>query len=726
MKYKMLKFLKSYLVFAFFFSVIVLNCKRDDPVTPEDISLPEISNLSREQDSPLPGQAVLISATVIASEASPVISVTLEWTVNGAQSSVVSMKSSNGGNIYSGTIPAQNENAAVAYKVKATNKNGVDEKSGSYVVSSTPPDFSKLRLNEINGNGDDADKYIELYNSSTTVLPLHGVTIYYNNFSSEPEITWVGEAEQFIHPESFFLLQGAKETGDLKKGLSATQGINIEMFDAEGNLIDLFFIGEDENRQSSYSRLPNGSGKWYLTQTSTPGLNNGQFFGQTAIPTILISNFMRDKNSPTTADAVNISATVKSFPDVTLSQVNLKWSLNGTTRPDIAMSKNENNVYSAEIAPQAVNSTVEYTVSASDGVNAPVTVSSSYVVRKDGEIDYTKLKLNEVSGAGEDYEKFYELINNGTEDINLANCQLFYNANSSTGGVFPPNGNQGITWTGDASQVIKAGELFTLMGRGNQGSFTTGLTHQRILIITLKAPDGKILDECIRAEDTGIYAITDKSFSRIPDGTGPFYFTDPTPNVKNGASASGLTLVPIIPIDTPPDADYTNLILNEISGDKKFVEIYNSGAQPISLNGVRIVRNDGESSLRLKESDVIPAGAYRLFAFRGANGDNELDILSNAAYTGWDVFSGISDQQFLKIEIQAPSGATISMFIRGDAPLIYPWGSPPAGVTVERETAYSYSRMSNGTWAYAIHSPGAANGASVKNIVNPGYLTAQP
>ena len=158
-------------------------------------------------------------------------------------------------------------------------------------------------------------------------------------------------------------------------------------------------------------------------------------------------------------------------------------------------------------------------------------------------IDYSQLKLNEVSGVGGDGEKFYELINIGTEDIPLVGCKIYYNANGSSGDAFPPADNR-LTWTGSDTQTAKAGELFSLIGRGTPGSFTTGLTAQRILIITLEDPAGNVIDQCIRAEDTDEYAFTDKSFSRIPDGTVPFYFTEPTPNELNGEDATDLVLVP--------------------------------------------------------------------------------------------------------------------------------------------------------------------------------------
>jgi hypothetical protein len=187
---------------------------------------------------------------------------------------------------------------------------------------------------------------------------------------------------------------------------------------------------------------------------------------------------------------------------------------------------------------------VEWSIEATNNNGEKASSESRNFTVRTNPIDYTKLKLNEVSGVGSDGEKFYELINIGEVDIPLVGCKIYYNANGATGGVFPPDGNQGVTWTGDATQVIEAGKLFTLIGRGAPGSFTTGLTAARILIITLEDPNGNKIDECIRAKDAAPYNMTDKSFSRIPDGTGDFYFTAPTPNAENGASTTGLLSLP--------------------------------------------------------------------------------------------------------------------------------------------------------------------------------------
>ena len=190
------------------------------------------------------------------------------------------------------------------------------------------------------------------------------------------------------------------------------------------------------------------------------------------------------------------------------------------------------------------NSTMTVNMKNGDDVTGIIRIS---FVQDLSKVDYSKLKLNEVSGVGGDSEKFYELINTGDVDIPLEGCQITYNAApNNTGDPFPPDREQ-LTWTGAHDQIAKAKELFSLIGRNNPGSFTTGLTAARILIITLKDSEGNVIDQCIRAEDTGDYAITDKSFSRIPDGTGPFYFTTPTPDELNGTDVTDLLLVPQMP-----------------------------------------------------------------------------------------------------------------------------------------------------------------------------------
>ena len=636
--------------------------------------------------------------------------------------------------------------------------------------------------------------------------------------------------------------------------------------------------------------------------------------------------------------SVTVSVSVNTPATAPVTKATLTYTIDGPnsrTTPALTMTNNgSGNIYSATISELKLADEVSYSISVENKHGQSEPLSDSFIVT---ETDYTKLKLNEVSGVGSDCEKFYELMNIGDVPINLDGVKIYYNANGNANGVWPPNGNQGLTWTGNSTQIIQPGELFGLIGRNGgscqnpetPNSFTTGLTAQRKLIITLEDPDGNLIDQCRRAEDTNDYEINDKSFSRIPDGTGDFYFTDPTPNAFNGTNTADFLLVPqeplpppepgdydytqlvinevngfdnekwfeiyntgddeinlagvtawydnasvgyrlswtggatdVIPakgwfatprgdgnlgtglsannvnvklqlrdpdgteLDTyqktddftptqtdyphlrnkaharipdgtgdwyyldnsegtrnatngtstegltkfgeevpieiipPPDVDYTPLILNEISGEHKYVEIFNSGTEDIPLTGVRLQRNGGTSSGGSEwlggPDDIIPAGAYRLFLFNsftpankdnttypsgGANNngdaiygvhtnpdnntstlvDKETGLNTYAEFTGWGIGSGISDQQILKIALVDPDGVPIDVFIRGDEPLPN-WGDGVTG----RVREYSYSRMSDGTWANAVPTPGKANGSKEGDIVNPGYLTSQP
>ena len=266
------------------------------------------------------------------------------------------------------------------------------------------------------------------------------------------------------------------------------------------------------------------------------------------------------------------------------------------------------------------------TVNMTEGDDAMGIMRISFVLANPYEnVDYSQLKINEVSGVGDDCEKFYELINLGEDDIPLEGCKLYYNANESVG-LPLPTGDGNLTWTGNETQIAEAGQLFCLIGRngGNcsdpptQGSFTTGLTPERKLIITLKDPNGNVIDQFIRAEDTEMYAMGRyKSFSRIPDGTGNFYFTDPTPCVLNGDDATGLLLVPqtpdgtgiIKPKATTPVLVFPNPVKNilTVSGTDKVVKI-----NLFDLNGMLLKSTMSQGNKTNIDVSSLQQGTYLL------------------------------------------------------------------------------------------------------------------
>jgi len=783
---------------------------------------PIISDFGRNISSVTPADKVIVSAKVTTTT-STITTVVLKWTIAGIPQNNINMTKN--GSVYTAEIQALADGSAVTYKVSAVNNfdETVDTGVQDYIVVSIVVDYSRLKLNEVSGVGEDSEKFYELKNTGTKDIPLSGCKIYYNANSAtggtlpagEGNVTWTGLSTQTIQAGQLFSLVGRNNAGSFTTGLTGARILIITLKDPAGNILDQCIRTSDTGNYAftdkSFSRIPDGTGDFYFTEPTPNATNGTSTAGLTKLPKDppYISAFGREPSSVTTADAVTVSATITTTTS-TITMVVLQWTIAGIPQNNINMTKN-GNVYTAEIPAQAVGSVVTYKVSAANNLGETfVTDAQNYTVTS-APVDYTKLKLNEVSGVGADSEKFYELKNIGDKDILLDGCKIYYNANSATGGTLP-TGDGNVTWTGLSTQTIQAGQLFSLVGRNNVGSFTTGLTGARILIITLKDPAGNILDQCIRTSDTGNYAFNDKSFSRIPDGTGDFYFTEPTPNATNGASTIGLTKLPKDPpyistfgrepssvtaadavtvsatittttstittvvlqwtlgglaqsnismtasgnvysaeisaqaVDsavtykvsatnnlgetyvtdaqnytvTSAPVDYTKLVLNEVSGNNKFVEIYNSGTVDIPMQGVKLQRNDGPSSGGSEwvgaAIDSIPAGEYRLILFNSATAG--LD--TNPAYVGWKVSSGISSSQVLKVAIVDPAGNPVDVFIRGDVPL------PAWQSTATQDSTHSYSRMDTATWAYADPTPGAANGSKVADILSPGYLTAQP
>ena len=200
--------------------------------------------------------------------------------------------------------------------------------------------------------------------------------------------------------------------------------------------------------------------------------------------------------------------------------------------------------------------------------------------------------------------------------------------------------------------------------------------------------------------------VSGKSYGRSTDGGDEWIvFEKPTKGLDNTTEIED---DPAIPVD--PEA-FVSLILNEICGEQKYVEIYNKGNEEISLYGIKLERNEGSSKYTFITTDVIPAGAYRLILFNGY----ETTLEENEAYVGWTVDSGISDQQTLSVQLITTDGSIINSFQRG----VEPWGTTGA----QRERAFSYSRQDDGTWGYAEYTPGKINAVTEKEIVDPGYTT---
>ena len=334
---------------------------------------------------------------------------------------------------------------------------------------------------------------------------------------------------------------------------------------------------------------------------------------------------------------------------------------------------------------------------------------------------FENIILTEICGE----QKYVEIHNKGSVSVSLYG--LFLDRNEGASDYFFKS-----------TDVIPAGAyrliLFnsTTIVAANPGyvegwRVSSGISDQQTISIRLITVNGDVVGSFQRGvapwgSTDGVERQRNYSYSRMNDDS--WAYAAFTPGVASGEKLLEITspgyladgngnLNDVDPIEPVDPALFKDIILTEICGDQKFVEIYNKGSEDVPLVGLRLVRNEGASSYTFKASDIIPAGAYRLILFN----ETQIDKTNPGCVEGWTVSSGISNQQTLSIQLITVSKDVVSSFQRGAAP----WGETEG---VERKQEYSYSRMDNGEWSYSGPTPGAPNGESVFYILNPAY-TAQ-
>ena len=238
----------------------------------------KIESVSMLPEAPTSFDDVVVTATVSGLQA--VKTATLNYK---AGTTTASLPMSGNGNTWSATIPAQPDGTKVTYTVTFVNEAGYTSVSPEkeYTVGDKPSDFSKLVLNELFAAADaDEGKFIELYNNGDDPIKLKDVVI-----KKDEEEAWRGLAGEVIMGHSYFTIVGAKNSvpRGLSSGFSNKKNVLIELYDPNNNLVDKFQRGEKADgwgNQSlakvtgSWSRCPNGTGKYMITDVTTLGEKN--------------------------------------------------------------------------------------------------------------------------------------------------------------------------------------------------------------------------------------------------------------------------------------------------------------------------------------------------------------------------------------------------------------------------------------------------------------------
>ena len=261
---------KIQLAFMLLAVVLLASCVKDNVYEGPS----KIEAVTMSPEAPTSFDDIVVTVTVSGLQA--VKTATLNYKA-GATSGSLPMAGN--GNTYTATIPAQPDGTKVTYTVVIENEAGFTTVSPEkdFTVGDKPSDFTKLVLNELYGAADnDADKFIELYNNGDDPIKLKDVVI-----KKDEEETWKGLEGEVIMGHSFFTIVGAK--GTTPRGFSSKKSVLVEIYDPNNNLVDRFQRGEKEDAwgnqslakvSGSWSRCPNGTGKFMITDTPTLGTKN--------------------------------------------------------------------------------------------------------------------------------------------------------------------------------------------------------------------------------------------------------------------------------------------------------------------------------------------------------------------------------------------------------------------------------------------------------------------
>ena len=403
-------------------------------------------------------------------------------------------------------------------------------------------------------------------------------------------------------------------------------------------------------------------------------------------PGINIANVSYAPTAVQATDDVTVTATITSFKDFTAKLV---YTI-GDENKELAMTAAEGNLYNAIIPAQPDGTKVSFYVQA---MNGEVTAASPVMEYEVGAvaIDYSVLRLNELNGN----DKFIEIYNAGTDAINL------------NGVYIEKDGAQ--NWLGDNTVKIDAGAYLVLYSEDVVANhpevpealiFHSGLSAKKNVRIQLFTPAGASIDDFnltaieLNGEAYG-YASNQApaSYSRNADGN--WYYADATPGAVNVDGANivlGLEGGDVPP--TPEQPDYTNIVLNELNGNDKFIEIYNKGNLDLSLEGMTIMKDDyvAGATWTADATVVVPAHGYVLLY--------SADVAIDHPEQPENLFfnSGLSAKKTVRITLFMPDGSVRDEFTRGTTG---EWGQTISSVDG------SYARTPDGgDWkmAEAIHS----------------------
>jgi len=245
------------------------------------------------------------------------------------------------------------------------------------------------------------------------------------------------------------------------------------------------------------------------------------------------------------------------------------------------------------------------------------------------------LFVNEINGNDNNID-WVEIYNNGADPVDLSGYTI---EKTDELGMKTP-------FTIPAGSTIAAGG-YKVWERNAASSFTWGISAKKAVTIKLLDKTGKELSALAITEADVASTLhsegLDRTVGRETDGAGKLVV------FRNGGTKEAANNGGIIQIPTP-ESERKKLYVNEISGNEKWLEIYNAGDEEIDLT-------TGYSVQKIDE-----AGAIDNFFFEGgvkiaAGGYRSWKQLDPASFT-W----GISGKKDVAFKIFDPNGTMLDYF----------------------------------------------------------------
>lgn len=308
------------------------------------------------------------------------------------------------------------------------------------------------------------------------------------------------------------------------------------------------------------------------------------------------------------------------------------------------------------------------------------------VPEKEPEVPVT-LCINELDPNN----KKIELYNYGSAEIDLAGCYMTKDG--------------GDKW--DLPSVkLAAGALvvYTAKSTDPKDGPSFGMSATKGFILELFNKKDEVLDKVDNSKDSDkFFEFAEdidpvETLGRKTDGSSEWVIFKPG---TIGTSNSGGT----VQHNWGEVPQVAKVVLNELNGNDKYIELYNAGNADASLAGWTIYKDGGEEATWTGAASLkIAPGQYVVLYSEDVVADHS-DVDASMFFA-----SGLSAKKTLKIEIKDASGASIDVFTRGTEPWnVEKWKS-------DKEHSYSRVPDGEGPFVFALPTEGAKNGEKVKDI----------